>query len=420
MAEEHSCLESTLDALQEIVIMKIRAIRATPINLVLEAPYVWVFGELPGFSTTIVEVETEDGLVGYGEAPTPQAATVIRDQLAPTLIGRDAFDIAGAEYACLPFWRGVQSINDPLRITSFGAIETALWDLRGKAWNMPLYQVLGGAVRKDIPFTDYFSLRSQGPLLPDGRRLRGERTPEEILDYCIYLHETFGTTYFEGKFSTTDTRISLRMLELIRKHFGEDVMLRIDSNHAYSLSTARRLVRPLEELGVRNWEDPVATIEEMVELRRHCSIPFSTHNIDIARAIALKVPDAICGNPTVVGGIGRLTRFVGACEHAGIDFWCYSGDSGVGSAVYLHLCAALGWIREPNQSLFRMQTADVIEEGPFVPRNNVVRVPEGPGLGVTLSEERLEWCHRHFLEHGPMNKYHDPEQPGTFRRLPLN
>ena len=399
--------------------MKIRRITATPINLPLEAPYVWVFGELPGFSTTIVEVETDDGLVGIGEAPSPGAASIIRDQIAPGLIGRDAFDIAGAEFVSLPPWSGVQSINDQARITAFGAVEMALWDLRGKAWNQPLYQLLGGAVRKDIPFTDYFSLRSDGPVRPDGSLVRGEQTPEAVADYCVLLHETYGTTYFEGKFSTVDPKISLHMLELIRARLGDDVLLRIDSNRAYSLATARRLARPLEDLGVRNWEDPVATSEEMVELRRHCSIPFSTHNTDIARAIALRVPDAICGNPTVVGGIGRLVRFVGACEHAGIDFWCYSGDSGVGSAAYLHLCAALSWIREPNQSLFRMQVTDVVEEGPFVPRNNTVPVPEGPGLGVTLSKDRLAHCHRHYVENGPMNKYHDPDKPGTYRRLPL-
>lgn len=393
--------------------MKIRRITATPINSRLEAPYVWVFGELDGFSQTIVEVETEDGLVGLGEAPTPAAAAVIREAMAPALIGRDPIDIAGAEQVCLPFWTGVQSINDPTRIMAFGAIEMALWDLRGKAWNQPLYQLLGGAVRKEIPFTDYFSLRG------DGTSVKGEKSPEEVADYCVRLNEEHGTTFFEGKFSTHDPAVSLKMVELLRKRLGDAVMIRIDSNQAYSLATARRLVRPLEELGVRNWEDPVATVEEMRELRRHSSIPFSTHNADIARAMALGVPDAIVGNPAAVGGIGRLTRFVGACEHAGIDFWCYSGDSGIGSAAYLHLCAALGWIREPNQSLFRMQPDDIIEEGPFRPKGNVVAVPEGPGLGVTLFRERLERCHRDFAENGPCNKYHDPARPGTFRRLPL-
>ncbi|RUY62780.1 mandelate racemase/muconate lactonizing enzyme family protein, partial [Mesorhizobium sp. M7A.F.Ca.CA.001.05.1.1] len=110
--------------------MKIRSIKATPINLRLEAPYAWVFGELDGFSPTVVEVETEDGLVGLGEAPTPAAAAIINDVLAPRLVGRDAFDIAGAEHVCLPFWTGVQSINDRTRIMAFGAIEMALWDLR--------------------------------------------------------------------------------------------------------------------------------------------------------------------------------------------------------------------------------------------------------------------------------------------------
>jgi len=393
--------------------MKIRRIAATPINLPLEAPYVWAFGELPGFTVTIVEVETEDGLLGLGEAPGHAAAAVIRDQLAPALVGHDAMDIAGAEFRCVPFWTGVQSINDPTRITAFGAIECALWDLRGRAWHQPLYRLLGGAVRKEIPFTDYFSLRGDGP------QVRGERTPEAVADYCVRLNETYGTTYFEGKFSTHDPRVSLRMVELIRRRLGEDVMIRIDSNQAYTLATARRLARPLEDLGVRNWEDPVPTLAEMIELRRHCSIPFSTHDMNIAHAMVHKVPDALCGNPAVLGGIGRLLRFVGACEHAGIDFWCYSGDSGVGSAAYLHLCAALGWIREPNQSLFRMQPTDVIEGGPFVPRNNVIAVPEGEGLGVALDRDRLKSCHQSFLDDGPMNKYHDAQIPGTYRRLPL-
>lgn len=394
--------------------MKIRSIKATPINLRLEAPYLWVFGELDGFSPTIVEVETDDGIVGLGECPTPAAAQIINDVLAPRLIGRDPIDLAGAEHVCLPYWTGVQSINDRTRIMAFGAIEMALWDIRGKAWNQPLYQLLGGAVRKDIPFTDYFSLRGDGP------NIRGEGTPEEVADYCVRMHEEHGTTMFEGKFSTENPRTSLRMIALIRHKLGGDVMIRIDSNQAYSLATARQLARPLEELGIRNWEDPVPTIEDMRELRKHCSIPFSTHNLDIARAMELRVPDAIVGNPTPLGGIRRMLRFVGACEAAGIDFWCYSGDSGIGSAAYLHLCAAIEWIREPNQSLFRMQPMDIIEGGPFLPKNNVVRVPEGPGLGVTLSQEKLAIRHKDLVDNGPCNKYHDPARPGTFRRLPLN
>jgi glucarate dehydratase len=394
--------------------MRIRRIAATPVNLPLEAPYEWVFGYLPGFSVTIVTVETEDGIVGYGETPSPGAAAIIERMLAPALVGLDARDRAACEERALPAFAGVQSTADRARIAAFGAIEMALRDIAAKAAGVPLYLHLGGAVRKAIPFTDYFAFRA------DGDGVKGETTPEAVADYCQRLHEEHGTTFFEGKVSTADPAPSLRMLEAIRRRLGEDAMIRIDSNQAYSLATARRITRPLEDLGVRNWEDPVRTAGEMVELRRHCSIPFSTHNVDLAAPLAHRCPDAICSTPSVLGGIGRMQRFVGACEHAGIDFWCYSGDSGIGSAFYLHLCAATAWIREPNQSLFRMQPFDIIEEGPFAPKNNVVSVPEGPGIGVTLSADRLAHAHRRFVEDGPFDKYHDPARPNTFRRLPLS
>lgn len=331
--------------------MKIAEVRATPINLPLEAPYIWVFGELPGFSPTIVEVETADGIVGLGEAPSPDAARIVADDLAARLIGRDPIDIEGAKRCCLPHWRGVQSTDDQARITAFGAVEMALWDIRGEAWGQPLYQLLGGAVRKAVAFTDYFSFRATGV-----GGAGGESTPEAVVDYCQRLHEEHGTTLFEGKLSAADPAPSLRVVELLRRRLGDGVTIRVDSNQAYSLATARLLARPLEDLG---------------------------------------------------------------CEAAAVDCWCYSGDSGIGSAAYVHLCAALEWLREPNQSLFRMQPVDVIEEGPFRPHASMVAVPEGPGLGVTLSRERLAWCHRHLVDHGPMNKNHDPAAPGTFRRLPL-
>jgi glucarate dehydratase len=399
--------------------MRIRRIKATPVNLLFEAPYFWSFGLLEGLSVTIVEVETEDGLVGIGEAATPYAARLIEDEMGPSLLNCDAFDIATAERRCVPFWSGIQSTNDSLRIAAFGAVEMALWDLRGKAWNQPLYTLLGGAVRKQIPFTDYFSFREDGPMLSDGTRVKGERTPEAVADYCVMLNQEFGSTYFEGKFSTEDPKTSLRALELIRERLGDDVMLRVDSNQAYSLPTAIKVGQHLQELGVRYWEEPVASPEEMALLRRHCSIPFSAHNTDLGKAMTLRVPDAIVTSPSALGGIGRTVRFVGACEHAKVDFWCYSGDSSVGSAAYLHLCAALGWIREPNQSLFRMQSMDVTEEGPFKLAGNHVSVPEGPGLGVTLSKEHLARCHRHLLDHGPLNKYNNPRGQGQYQYLPL-
>ena len=162
--------------------MKITAIRATPVNIPLETPYLWSYGSLAGFSKTIVEVETDQGL----------NAQTINSTLAPRLIGRDPIDIAGAELLCLPNWHGISNNIDYGLVRAFGGIEMALWDLRGKLWNRPLYDLLGGPVRKNIPVTDYFSFRER-----DSEH-GGETTPEEVVDYCLHLREAHGTSFFEG------------------------------------------------------------------------------------------------------------------------------------------------------------------------------------------------------------------------------
>jgi len=393
--------------------MKITAIRATPVNIPLEAPYLWSYGALAGFSKTIVEIETSDGILGLGEGPSPANASTIANVFAPRLVGRDPIDIIGAEEACLPSWRGVFTDVDFAAVRAFGAVEMALWDIRGKAWGRPLHDLFGGAHRREIAFTEYFSFREE----KDGKG--GEATPEAVRDYCLGQRERFGATMFEGKLSTADPEPAIRTVELLREALGPAALLRVDSNKAYSLTEAIRIARRLEPLDIRTWEDPVGTFEEMAKLRRHTAIPFSVHTPNLRQAAALGAPDAFCTDVNVHGGIGRTLRFIAACEAFGLDFWCYSGDSGIASAVYLHLAAAHAHIREPSQSLFHMQPFDVIAEGPFRPRNNLLPVPEGPGIGVTLDPQKLAFCHRLFVDDGPHDKFRDPDRPGVMRRLPL-
>ncbi len=75
---------------------------------------------------------------------------------------------------------------------------------------------------------------------------------------------------------------------------------------------------------------------------------------------------------------------------------------------------------EPNQSLFRWQYLDVIEGGPFRQTHNVVRVPEGPGLGVILDRKAWQRMNEDFVDNGPMDHFQNPAAPGRFQRLPLN
>ena len=388
--------------------IKINGLKATPVNIPLEKPMWWTGGHYTGTSKTIIEVETSEGLVGLGEAPSVDVIGHI-EAMGERLIGADPLDIAGCESLCVPPWQIVQNTDDSSVVKAFGAIEIALWDLRGKVAGEPLYRLLGGAVRKNIPFTEYFGFREGG-----------EMSPEAVADYCLQMQEAHGSTMFEGKLILGDPELEIDTVKAIRKAVGRKPMLRLDSNMQWSLPTAIRVFREIEPYNIRNYEDSVATFEEMAELRRHSSIQISTHVPDIRRAVSLCAPDYIVTNFAVLGGIARSVRFIGACEAMGVGFWCYSGDAGIATAGYLHMSAAMPWITEPSQSLFRWQVGDVIQGGPFRQTNNVVTVPEGPGLGVELDRDALAHWHAHFVEHGPLDHFFDPAMPGRFRRLPLN
>ena len=394
--------------------MKITGIHVTHVNVPLDAPFWWTGGLYPGASKSIVEVETDAGIVGLGEAPWWHFGEVIKADIAPALIGADPFDIADCESRCVPPWQITANTGENAVSVAFGAVEMALWDIRGKAFGMPLYKLLGGAIRKDIPFSEYFAFR------PANGDAGGEMSPEAIVDYCLRMHDEHGSTIFEGKLIMSDPELEIRTVRLLREALGAKAQLKLDSNMQWSLTTARWVLREIEPYNIRNYEDPVATFEEMAALRQHSRIPFSTHVPDLRRAVALGAPDTFVCNFAALGGIAKTLRFVAACEAMGKGFWCYSNDLGIMTAAYLHVVAATPWITEASQSLFRWQIGDVIKDGPFRQTNDTVRVPEGDGLGVELDPAAMKRWASHFTEHGPMGHFTVPGNPGRYRRLPLN
>ena len=391
--------------------MKITAVRFTPVNIPMDIPYFWSGGLYTGTTKVVIEVETDAGITGLGEAPSDELLATLRG-LADRITGHDPIDIADLEARCVPPWQIVQNTDGNAVVRAFGSIEMALWDIRGKAWGQPLYQLLGGAVRREIPFAEYFAFRASA----DGRETRMD--VDSMVEHCLRMREEHGSTIFEGKAIHPDADVVIETVRRLREALGPKAVIRLDSNMAWSMPTAIRIAREIEPFDVRNWEDPVATLEEMAALRRHTSIPFSTHSADIRRIVALGAPDTVVLNFAVLGGIARTVRFIGACEAMGIGFWCYSGDAGIATAAYLHMSAAMPHISEPSQSLFRWQVGDVIVDGPFRQTDDVVRVPDGPGLGVELDPDALARWHRHYLENGPLDHYLDPWGDGHFRRLP--
>lgn len=393
--------------------MKITGINVTHVNVPFDAPFWWTAGLYGGASKSIIEVQTDEGVIGLGEAPWWHFGEIIKQEIAPALIGADPLDLADCESRCVPPWQITANTGENASTVAFGAVELALWDIKGKVFNQPLYKLLGGAVRTEIPFSEYFSFR------PEHNGAGGEMSPESIVEYCQRMRAEHGSTIFEGKLILGDPNLEIETVKQLRESLGPDVQLKLDSNMQWSLTTARWVLKAIEPYNIRNYEDPVATFEEMATLRQHSMIPFSTHIPDLQRAVALGAPDYFVCNFAALGGLSKTLKFIAACEAMGKGFWCYSNDLGIMTSAYLHVVAATPWITEASQSLFRWQIGDVIKDGPFRQTNNVVSVPHGVGLGVELDATAMQKWSSHFKDNGPINHFVDPNNPGRYRRLPL-
>ena len=384
--------------------LRIREIRATPVSIPLRAAYRWSVGYFPGFSKTIVEVETESGLVGLGEAPSSWSRQLIEEAIAPRLIGADPRDLADCERRAVPPIQAMRNADDESLLRAYGGVEMALWDLTGRIYGRSVADLLGGRVRDEVTYTEYFS-----PRLESGGH-GGESTPKDVGEYCGRMAAEFGAKAFEGKVGFGDLEFELEMVKEIRAAIGEEPILRLDANMGWSLSTARQALRRLEPYDIRSVEDPVATLPEMARLRSNSSISFSTHNTDLSYVSQQGVPDALVIGLGAVGGIGKAVALAHVCEHFGVDLWFYSPDGGVANAAYRQVAASLEWLGEPSQTLLRWHADDVVAGGPVVPIDGKIAVSTAPGLGIELDPDALARCHQRYLDDGPYDQYLHPER----------
>ena len=375
-------------------------IEAWPVNVPLEATYLMAPGVYPGMSRTVVRLTTVDGVVGLGETPSPLDAALLAGELGAGFVGRET-DALRVELGR----RAGPALVDragPTVITPNAAagVEIALWDIAAREARLPLCRLLGDLVREEIPFTEYFAPRV-------GR----EQSPREVAGYCARMVEEHGSPAFEGKVGVWPPAEELELVRLVREAIGPERPLRLDANMGWSLDTARGMLVSLAEYEIASIEEPVATFAELAELRAVTSISFSSHTPDLEGAVAQGVPDALVLGIGACGGVTGTLRFAERCAALGVDFWFYSGDLGIATAAQLHVTAVAPSLGSPSQSLLRWTADDVTAQGVRTPEGGILRIPEGPGLGVTLDEAALTRCVERYAREGAYDLY-------TSRRLP--
>ncbi len=379
---------------------KIASIEAWPVSVPLEIPYEMAPGVVAGINRTVVRVTTADGVVGLGESTSPADSASLSGELGQSLVGRSYTEVL-SELGRRPRPRAKHRRDAKVLIDNpLSGVEIALWDVAGREDGKPLFELLGGACRREVAFSEYFAYRGLS-----------ETRPIDIAAYCARMIEEHGSPIFEGKVAVRPLEEDIRMVREIRAAIGAERALRLDGNMGWRLDTARDALRALEPFGIANIEEPVASFEEMAELRESTAIPFSAHTPDVELASELGTPDTLVIGFGFCGGIAGTRKFIADCEAGGVGFWFYSGDLGIATAAYLHVVAATPYIELPSQSLLRWTADDVIAGGPFSPENGVVSVSDQPGLGIELDEVALSRCVDRFAQTGAYDYYGGPPLP---------
>jgi muconate cycloisomerase len=342
------------------------------------------YGTTPDAHYALVEVLAE-GLVGLGEAPTEiwwtgeDAESVrwaIETHLAPALIGADI----GIRDAVRRMDRAMH--GNPY---AKAAIQMALWDLLGKRADLPLYALLGGSGPEPVPV----------------KYGVGWGDPGHVREEIAHGRE-LGFRFFKLKVGQALER------DLLRTRAAVDALrdgeaIGVDANAGWTLATAIRALRPLEELGIAFLEQPVArdVPEAMAEVARRSAIPVMIHEglgpvAQAPRIAQLGAAHLWSLTPSMHGGIvqtGEMLAIAGA-----YSLPCLFGSTfelGVATAHMLHLGAAYAAIREcpvPSDLPGPLYVERDIVARPIVVADGFAHVPDGPGLGVELDEDFVAAC----------------------------
>lgn len=396
--------------------MKITDIRATPVSVPLEAPLRHANGCHWGrFVRTIVEVETDEGLVGLGEmGGGGEAATAAFEGLKPYLLGRDPAKLEEIRFLIA---NPTASLYNN-RTQCLAAIEFACLDLLGQRWGVPVSDILGGALRDRVPFASYLFFR-----YADGDGGGEIRTVDQVVGEALALKERHGFTTHKLKGGVFAPEYELACYRAMAEAMPGD-RFRFDPNGVWSTEQAIWFGQRIEDINNDYLEDPVFGLHGMRRTREKVRMPLATNTVvvgfeQLATNALETAVDVILLDTTFWGGIRPCVKAAGICEAFQLGVAVHSsGELGIQLATMLHLGAVIPNLTFAADAHYHHLRDDVIAGGKLPYENGAIAVPTGPGLGVRLDRERLAVYHEHFLRLGAYPYDQDPARPGWTPLIP--
>lgn len=384
--------------------MKITEIVCRLLRLPTRRPQRWASLTVDLGSWVVLEIRTDEGLSGWGEATalaqwggdygryygeTPGTVRHVVEHLyGPVLLGQDPRELRERLAAMDAAIRGHHYART--------AVEQALLDVTARAAGVPVYQLLGGRRRREVPVAHSIGLMPVPAVLDELEAVLAEG----VQTIKIKVGE--------------DTARDVETVHAVRAAAGDDIDLVVDANGGWrSAPEARRMIEAMAGARLRYVEQPVAGIVEFEQLARWVDVPLMADEsawtardiVDVARRRAASLASIYTSK---AGGLLAAVRMDAVAEAMGIGTNVNgSGESGIGNLANLHLAAVLGSLTEasvfpitgldgnrPTRTAMAVYTDDVLQE-PFAYADGEVAVPDGPGWGIDVDPERLR---RHTVE----------------------
>jgi len=366
--------------------MKIKDIRLTPLFSKFKTPYVWSMGKNLGQTTILVEVETDAGVVGYGEtAPTmtsPEAIHTLLLTAKTVLLGQPITQITDLmkQLFTQNFGHHSASHSHPrIGNIAFAGVELALWDALGKSVGLPVHALLGGKIHDTVSFMGF---------------VQGDSTEEVAAHAGQLAQDGFEVIYLKAGHANEK---DMANVEAVRKAIGNK-RLRVDPNEAWDLMEAQVMLQKLAKYDLEMVEQPVSAISgvpALKALKQSCSIP-------IAADQSVFTPEeahAMCASGAAslltvglheTGGILGFRRVAAIAQVFDINV-CLHGvwETGITTCASIQAVAGVPNLDDGNQIMWQLLEEDIVESPDLTPNAGKIAVMSGPGLGFSLNEDAV-------------------------------